>query len=80
LNNEQISDYIHIGLGAEHTISQIYKDADLGLLVEYYRYKTLESGKRDDLSLFEVYHAIQKIQHGLLSLLYRFLPSSSPIN
>jgi len=55
LGNALISDYIHLGLGAEHTLSQVYKEADLGLLVEYYRYITLQSGKKDDLDLFEVF-------------------------
>jgi len=55
LDDENISDYIHLGIGAEHTLSQVYKEADLGLLVEYYRYKTLQSGKKNDLELFEVF-------------------------
>lgn len=55
LDDNLISDYIHIGLGAEHTLSQVYKEADLGLLVEYYRYITLQSGKKDDLALFELF-------------------------
>ncbi len=55
LNNEQISDYTHLGLGIEHTIPQIYKEADLGLLAEYYRYHTFDGSKRDDLELFEVF-------------------------
>jgi len=55
LNNNEISDYLHIGLGLEHTIPQIYKEADLGLLAEYYNYTTLESSKRNDLQLFEVF-------------------------
>jgi len=55
LDDELISDYIHVGLGAEHTLTQVYKEADLGLLVEYYRYITLQSGKKDDLALFELF-------------------------
>jgi hypothetical protein len=55
LNNDEISDYTHIGLGLEHTIPQIYEEADLGLLAEYYKYTTLENSKRNDLQLFEVF-------------------------
>jgi len=55
IDDKLISDYIHLGLGAEHTLSQVYKEADLGLLVEYYRYITLQSGKKDDLDLFELF-------------------------
>ncbi|ADN08978.1 hypothetical protein [Sulfurimonas autotrophica] len=55
IDDALISDYIHIGLGAEHTLTQVYKEADLGLLVEYYRYITLQNGKKDDLDLFELF-------------------------
>ena len=55
LDDALISDYIHVGSGAEHTLSQVYKEADLSLLVEYYRYITLQSGKKDDLDLFELF-------------------------
>ncbi len=55
LDDALISDYIHVGVGAEHTLSQVYKEADLGLLVEYYRYITLQNGKKDDLDLFELF-------------------------
>ncbi|WP_434638011.1 hypothetical protein MLC35_04390 [Sulfurimonas sp. NW7] len=55
LDDTLVSDYIHVGIGAEHTLSQVYKEADLGLLVEYYRYITLQSGKKDDLALFELF-------------------------
>ena len=50
-----ISDYYQIGIGFEHTLGQIYGDASLGFLAEYYRYGTFEKDKRDDLSLFEVF-------------------------
>ncbi len=52
---KEVGDYYHLGLGVEHTLSQFYNDADLGLLAEYYRYDTFQSGKRDDLDLFEVF-------------------------
>ena len=55
LNNDEISDYTHLGLGVEHTVPQVYKDADLGLLAEYYRYHSFEGEKRNDLQLFEVF-------------------------
>ena len=55
LNNDQISDYSHLGLGVEHTILQVYDEADLGLLAEYYSYDTIDGSKRNDLQLFEVF-------------------------
>ena len=55
IDNEEISDYIHLGLGAENTLTQFYKGADLGLILEYYSYTTLESDKRGDLELFELF-------------------------
>lgn len=55
IDNDIISDYYHLGLGVEHTITQAYKEADLGLLAEYYRYGTLEDDKRGDLGLFELF-------------------------
>ena len=55
LNNDQISDYTHLGLGVEHTIAQVYDEADLGLLAEYYSYNTFDGAKRNDLQLFEIF-------------------------
>jgi len=55
IDNDEISDYVHLGLGVEHTIAQVFRDADLGLIGEYYNYTTLESGKRNDLQLFELF-------------------------
>jgi len=55
IDDKLVSDYMQLGLGAEHTLSQVYKEADLSLLAEYYRYITLQSGKKDDLDLFEVF-------------------------
>ncbi len=54
-NDDEISDYYHVGLGMEHTLTQVYDEADLGLLVEYYKYDTFEDSKRDDLELFETF-------------------------
>ncbi len=54
-NENNISDYIHLGLGVEHTLTQVYKEADLGLIAEYYYYDTLEKGKKTDLELFELF-------------------------
>ncbi len=53
LNEPRISDYYHIGLGIEHTLTQVYNNADLGLISEYYRYGTLDKEKYTDLELFE---------------------------
>jgi hypothetical protein len=55
IDNAQIADYYQVGLGVEYTFSQVYGDADLGLISEYYNYGTLESGKRGDLELFEIF-------------------------
>ena len=54
-DDKTISDYYQLGIGAEHTLSQIYNDADLGLIAEYYHYGLFENDKRDDLALFEVF-------------------------
>ena len=48
-----ISDYSHIAFGIEHTIENFYDSAALGLIVEYYKYNTYESGKYNDLQLFQ---------------------------
>lgn len=53
LNDKQVSDYYHIGLGIEHTLTRFHDSADLGLLTEYYKYETLQDGKLNDLQLFE---------------------------
>lgn len=55
ISNDTISDYYHIGLGVEHTLTQIHEDEDLGLISEYYRYGASESGKYTDLQLFEIF-------------------------
>lgn len=55
IDDPNISDYMHIGLGVEHTLTQVIGDADFGLIAEYYYYDTFESGKYTDLELFEVF-------------------------
>lgn len=55
IDDPNIADYYHVGAGVEHTLSQIADDADLGLIAEYYRYGTLQSGRYTDLELFEVF-------------------------
>lgn len=55
IDDPNISDYYHIGAGVEHTLTQIVGEADLGLIAEYYRYDTLQSGRYTDLELFEVF-------------------------
>ncbi|WP_304545888.1 hypothetical protein [Sulfurimonas microaerophilic] len=55
LDQELISDYYHLGLGVEHTFTQVYKEADLGVLAEYYRYGALQSDIYTDIELFEVF-------------------------
>ena len=53
INDAKISDYYHIGLGVEYTLSQVYDEADLGLISEYYYYDILDDTKFNDLQLFE---------------------------
>ena len=55
IDDALISDYAHIGAGLEHTFSSIYKQSDVGLLVEYYKYYRFDKAKKDDLELFEVF-------------------------
>ncbi|WP_345985799.1 hypothetical protein WCX49_01410 [Sulfurimonas sp. HSL-1656] len=55
IDDDRISDYYHVAAGMEHTVVQVYGEADLGLLAEYYRYETTEKGKYTDLDLFEVF-------------------------
>ena len=57
VRTKKLSDYLHIGLGLEHTLTQVYNEADLGLIAEYYRYEALQSGDDyfTDLELFEIY-------------------------
>lgn len=55
IDNAVVSDYYHLGVGLEHTISQIHGDEDLGLIVEYYKYDTFNKSKYNDLTLFEAY-------------------------
>jgi len=52
-NDINISDYYHLGFGLEHTLSGVYKEADLGVICEYYYYNTLDQDKYSDLELFE---------------------------
>lgn len=55
INDNIVSDYYHIGMGLEHTLNQFYKQADLGMITEYYRYETLDNTKFSDLELFETF-------------------------
>ncbi len=50
-----VSDYYHLGLGIEHTLTQFNDEADLGLIAEYYKYDIFDTNKYDDIDLFEVY-------------------------
>ncbi|PHR56679.1 MAG: hypothetical protein COA44_07455 [Arcobacter sp.] len=53
---KDLSDYYHLGLGLEHTLTQVYEGSDLGLIAEYYKYGTLEDGDVfTDLDLFQVF-------------------------
>ena len=48
-----ISDYYQVGAGIEHTLEQIYRGWNMGLISEYYLYKTTDKDKFDDLRLFQ---------------------------
>ena len=56
-DDDNIADYYNYGLGMEHTLTQIYNEADLGLLLEYYKYDTIseDTNNYDDLDLFETF-------------------------
>jgi len=55
IDNEVVSDYWHLGVGVEYTMTFDTLDGDLGLISEYYRYETLDSEKLSDLELFETF-------------------------
>ncbi len=55
IDDPNISDYMHLGLGVEYTLTQFIGDANFGLIAEYYYYDTFESGKYTDLELFEIF-------------------------
>ena len=54
-NEKNISDYIHIALGTEHTLDAFENGNEVGLIAEYYYYDTIENNKLDDLSLAQVF-------------------------
>ncbi|MEA3523347.1 MAG: hypothetical protein U9R50_10255 [Campylobacterota bacterium] len=55
IDDKLVSDYWHLGLGLEYTMTFDEFDGDLGLISEYYRYETLDSDKLSDLELFETF-------------------------
>jgi len=57
VDDKNIADYYNLGLGMEHTLAQVYQEADLGLLVEYYKYDTINANANNynDLDLFETF-------------------------
>lgn len=54
LEDVDVGDYSHIAFGFEHTIENIYGDAGVGIISEYYRYDTYESDKYNDLDIYEI--------------------------
>jgi hypothetical protein len=42
---EQVSDYAQVSVGLEHTLYGVWNKSDLGLLAEYYHYKTKDNRK-----------------------------------
>jgi len=53
--DKNISDYIHIAAGVEHTLDALENGHEIGLITEYYYYDTLEHDKLSDLSLGETF-------------------------
>ena len=53
----RVEDYYQFGLGAEHTLTGLIGDADLGLIAEYYYYDTFNQAVdiADDLALFQIF-------------------------
>jgi len=41
----KVADYLHAGVGLEHTFYGVYDKSDVGLLVEYYRYEQMHDMK-----------------------------------
>lgn len=59
LDKVNVSDYTQLSFGVEHTLTNFSEsDSDLGLITEYYYYKTLESGaKNSDANLSNGYYS-----------------------
>lgn len=55
INDENVSDYIHLAFGLEHTLEQLENGHEIGLIAEYYYYDTLENNKLTDLNLGETF-------------------------
>lgn len=57
IDDDNIADYYNIGLGIEHTLTQVHGEADLGLLAEYYKYETInrKSNQYTSNQLFEIF-------------------------
>ena len=51
IDDKNISDYIHVALGVEHTLDALDNGNEIGLLTEYYYYDTFDTDKLSDLSL-----------------------------
>ncbi len=53
-DDKKVSDYLEIGLGVEYTLYGFWDKKDLGLLVEYYKYRAKDSQKlgADDFGKF----------------------------
>ncbi len=47
----RVSDYMHAGVGIEHTLYGIWSQSDLGLLAEYYRYEFFNDTKLSERDL-----------------------------
>lgn len=53
--DKKVSDYIHLALGVEHTLEALENGHEVGLISEYYYYKTLEKNRLTDLNLGETF-------------------------
>jgi len=51
INDKQVSDYVHVALGVEHTLDQLNSGSEIGIIGEYYYYDTFDKDKFDDIDL-----------------------------
>jgi hypothetical protein len=53
--DKNISDYIHVAIGIEHTLDALENGNEIGLITEYYYYDTLDNNQLTDLTLGETF-------------------------
>ncbi len=55
IDNNTVSDYIHVAFGVEHTLEQLENGTEIGLIGEYYYYNTLKNNKLSDIDLNQTF-------------------------